>query len=147
VTDPASRRIPHILPRTELAVLLAPTYATALSVDEEEARERLEQALQQPELLRDLHAALAAAVVQEKGPRTTEDGVVDKLSAGLQARRARVRAAPAGPGLSALLVRINLELGLAPEPMRATLASDKGRALLAAGLRELAGHLVKELLR
>ena len=106
MTDPASRRIPHILPRTELAVLLAPTYATALSVDEEEARERLEQALQQPELLRDLHAALAAAVVQEKGPRTTEDGVVDKLSAGLQARRARVRAAPAGPGLSALLVRI-----------------------------------------
>jgi hypothetical protein len=46
-----------------------------------------------------------------------------------------------------VLVRINLEIGLAPEQMRATLDTDKGRAVLAAGLRELGGHLVKELLK
>jgi hypothetical protein len=46
-----------------------------------------------------------------------------------------------------VLVRINIELGLAPEPMRETLRSAKGEALLDEGLRALGAHLVNELLK
>ncbi len=142
-----SPRLPHVLTRADLARVLAPTYAKALSVDEEEAHERLARALQHPEVADDLYAGISEALREARGPRTTEDALVDKLSAGVQARRARVRAAPSTPALSAVLVRVNLELGLAPEPMRATLATEKGRALLDEGLRALGAHLVRELVR
>ncbi len=142
-----SRRLPHVVTRADLAVLLAPTYAAALSVDEEEAHERIALALDHAEVLDELYRGLSGALADAKGPRTSEDALIDRLSAGLQARRARVRAAPATPAISAVLVRLNLEIGIAPEPMRATLATDKGRALLDAGLRALGAHLVKELVR
>jgi hypothetical protein len=142
-----SRRLPHVVTRGDLAVLVAPTYAAALSVDEEEALERLRRALERPEVAGDLYRGLSAALADAKGPRTSEDALVDRLSAGVQSRRARVRPAPSTPALSAVLVRLNLEIGLAPEPMRATLAVGKGRALLEEGLRQLGAHLVKELLK
>lgn len=142
-----SRRLPHVVTRGDLAVLVAPTYAAALSVDEEEALERLRRALERPEVADDLYRGLSAALADAKGPRTSEDALVDRLSAGVQSRRARVRPAPSTPALSAVLVRLNLEIGLAPEPMRGTLAAGKGRALLEEGLRQLGAHLVKELLK
>ncbi len=40
-----SPRVPHLFPKKVLARLLAPTYAAGMSVDEEEAHERLLQAL------------------------------------------------------------------------------------------------------
>jgi hypothetical protein len=142
-----SRRLPHVLTRTDLARVLTATYAAALSVDEDEAYERLIRALERPGVADDLYRGIAAALIAGQGPRTTEDALVDKLSAGVQARRARVKAAAASPAISAVMVRLNLELGLAPEPMRATLASEKGRAVLEEGLRAIGAHIVKELLR
>jgi hypothetical protein len=147
VSDPISRRLPHVLTRADLVTILVPTYAEALSVDEDEARDRLGRALERPELLAEAYRALGEALRAAKGPRTTEDAVVDKLSAGVQARRGRVKPAPGGPSLSAVLVRVNLELGLAPEPMRQTLATEKGRAMLDAGWSAVARHVVRELLR
>ena len=87
------------------------------------------------------------ALAAEQGPRTSEDALMDRLSKGVQKRRARVKAAPSHPAIAAVLVRINLELGLAPEPMRATLATGKGQALLEDGLARLGKHLVAELLK
>ena len=142
-----SRRLPHVLTRGDLALLLAPTYAAAISVDEEEALARLRQALERPEGADDIYRGISAALAVARGPRTTEDALMDKLSAGVQARRSRARAAPATPALSAVLVRLNLEIGLAPEQMRGTLAGGKGQALLEEGLRQLGAHLVKELLK
>jgi len=142
-----SKRLPHVVTRADLARMLTATYAAARSVDEEEAHERLTRALERPGVADDLYRGLSDALAGTRGPRTTEDALVDKLSTGVQARRARVRAATGTPGTSAVLVRIDLELGFAPEPMRATLASDRGRAILDEGLRELGAHLVKELLR
>ncbi|HET7752740.1 MAG TPA: hypothetical protein VFK85_02425 [Anaeromyxobacteraceae bacterium] len=147
MNETIQRRLPHVVTRADLVLALTPTYASALSVDEDEARERLERALQSHQLLQELHAALSRALVVQKGPRTTEDALVDKLSAGVQARRARVKPAPEDPAISAVLVRINLEIGLAPESMRATLAGERGRAMLDAGLEKLAGHLIKELMK
>ncbi len=140
-------RLPHVLPRADLARILVPTYAAAISVDEEEAHERLTQALARPGVAEDLYRAIAEGLRGAQGPRTTEDAIVDKLSLGVQKRRGGVRAAPSTPAIAAVLVRINLEIGLAPEPMRATLSTERGRAVLDDGLRALGAHLVKELLR
>jgi hypothetical protein len=142
-----ARRLPHVLTRSDLVMLLAPTYAAARGVDEEEARERLARALSAPAALDELHGGIAAALAEAKGPRTSEDALVDRLSAAVAARRARAKAAVATPPVSAVLVRLDLEIGLAPETMRATLASPRGRALLDEGLRAVGTHLVKHLLR
>lgn len=144
--DP-SRRLPHVVTRADLVLLLAPTYAAARDVDEEEAAERLAQALAVPAALDDLYRALSGALAAAQGPRTSEDALLDRMSAHVGVRRARARAAAATPAVSAVLVRLDLEIGLAGEPMRATLATPRGSALLEAGLRELGAHLVKELLR
>jgi hypothetical protein len=142
-----SRRLPHVVTRADLARLVAPSYAEALAVDEEEAHERLLRAVERPGAAEELYRGLSAALALAQGARTSEDELMDKLSKGLQKRRARVKAAPATPALAAVMVRLNLEIGLAPESMRATLETDKGRALLEEGLQKLGGHLLKELLR
>lgn len=144
---PFSRRLAHVVTRRDLVLLLAPTYARARGVDEAEAAERLERIVAGPRVLDELHAALGAALADEKGPRTSEDAVVDRISANVAARRARAKAAAVTPALSAVLVRLDLEIGLAPESMRETLASPRGRPLLEAGWRELGVHLARELLR
>lgn len=142
-----SRRLPHVLGRADLTMLLAPTYAKARGVDEEEARERLSRALAVAAALDDVHRGVSDALADAKGPRTSEDALMDRISAGVVARRGRAKAAETTPAVSAVLVRLDLESGIAPEPMRATLATERGRALLEAGLREIGAHLVKELLR
>jgi hypothetical protein len=142
-----SRRLPHVLTRPDLVSLLAPTYAAARGVDLEEAGERLGQALAVPAALDDLYRGLSDALRAAQGPRTSEDALMDRISAGVVARRGRARAAEATPAVSAVLVRLDLEIGLAAEPMRATLETPRARALLEEGLRALGAHLVKELLK
>jgi hypothetical protein len=142
-----SRRLPHVLTRADLATILAPTYAKARGVDEEEASERLARALGVAAALDDVYRGVSDALRGTQGPRTTEDALVDKLSAGVVARRARARPAETTPAVSAALVRLDLEIGLAPDAMRATLATPRGSALLEEGFRALGAHVVKELLR
>jgi hypothetical protein len=146
VTDIA-RRIPHVFTRTDLAILLAPTYADSLSVDEEIAEERLGRALANPDVLAGIHEALASALEDSRGPRTDPDAQVDKISKRLQKRRARVKAAPPTPAVSAVMVWLNLAIGMAPESMRDTLATGKGAAMLEAGLQEVAASLLHDLSR
>ena len=146
MTDTA-RRIPHVFPRSELAWLLAPTYADSLAVDEDIAVERLGRALANPEVLAGLHAALAAAMEDTRGPRTDSEAQVDRISKRLQTRRSRVKPAVSTPAVSAVMIWLNLAIGMAPESMRDTLGSGKGAAMLAAGLREVAVSIVKDLSR
>lgn len=142
-----SPRLPHVVTRGDLVALLAPTYAKARAVDDEEARERLTRALAVPAALDELYRGLSAALASARGPRTTEDAVVDRISANVAARRSRAKAVEATPAISAVLIRLDLEIGLAPDAMRATLATPRGTALLEAGLREVGALLAKELLR
>ena len=95
----------------------------------------------------DVLRGLGEALAQQQGPRTSADKFLDRISGALEKRSGRVRPAPSTPAVAAVLVRLNLELGLAPEPMRATLASPRGAAVLEKGLGDLGAHLVKELLR
>jgi len=145
--DLFSPRLPHVVTRADLVALLTPTYSDARGVDPEEAADRLGQALAVRGVADDLYRALSAALRDALGPRTSVDAMVDRLSAGVEARRGRVRPAPDSPAISAVLIRLDLEIGVAPEPMRATLATPRGRAMLEEGLRALGGHLVRELLR
>ncbi len=142
-----SRRLPHVITRSDLSRALAPTYAKAAQVDAEEAEDRLLRAFANQRVLDEVYGGLSAALVETQGPRTTEDELVDKLSAGVQARRGRVRAAELTPAVSAVLVLVNVELGQAPEMMRDTLKGGKGKALLQEGLKALGAHLVRELIR
>jgi hypothetical protein len=142
-----SPRVPHLFPKKTLARVLTPTYAAAMSVDDEEAHERLLQALDARGVVEDLQRGIGAALEAKRGPRTPEDKLLDKLSAGIEKRSGLVKAAEATPAVSAVLVLLNLELGLAPEPMRATLATPRGAAALEEGLKALGSHVVKELLK
>lgn len=142
-----SRRLPHVVTRADLARIVTPTYAASMAVDDDEAHERLTRALDRPGVADDLYRAISLGLEAAQGPRTSEDALVDKLSRGVQARRSRVRPAPDHPGIAAVMVRVNLELGLAPEPMRATLEAGRGAAVLEEGLAALGAHLVKQLLR
>jgi hypothetical protein len=142
-----SRRLPHVLTRADLVTILAPTYAQARGVDEEEATDRLARALAAPTALDDVYRGISGALHDVQGPRTSEDALVDRLSAGVVARRSRAKPAEATPAISAALVRLDLEIGLAPEAMRSTLATPRGSALLEEGLRALGAHVVKDLLK
>jgi hypothetical protein len=142
-----SRRLPHVVTRKDLALLLSPTYAASAEVDFEEAHERMERAVASARVLEQLYAGLSAALEGRKGPRTSEDELIDALSAGVQKRRSRIKPAPPGPGISAVMVLLNLELGFAPEMMRGALENPKGKALLDEGLRALGTHLLKELIK
>jgi hypothetical protein len=142
-----SRRLPHVLTRADLARILLETYVDAMAVDDEEALDRLGRALDQPALLDELYGGISSALAAVQGERTSEDQLMDRLAKGVEKRRGRVKAAPGHPSIAAVLVRINLELGLAPEPMRATLQAPQGRALLQDGLARLGKHVVAELLK
>jgi hypothetical protein len=142
-----SKRLPHVVTRKDLAILIAPTYAASASVDFEEAQERMERAVGNQRIADRLYEGLSAALAQRKGPRTTVDALIDDLSAGVQKRRSRVKAAALTPAISAVMVMLNLELGYAPEMMRGALENPKGKALLDDGLRALGAHLANELIK
>jgi hypothetical protein len=147
VSTPPERRIRHIVTRSHLATMLTPTYAAALDVEDEEAHERLAQAVQDERVQDDLYEGLLEALKEKVSARTSADAILDKLSAAIEGRVHRVRAAEATPAVAAVMVRINLVLGIAPEAMRAMLESDKGRALCFKGKHDLGRHLLKELLK
>jgi hypothetical protein len=142
-----SRRLPHVVTRKDLALIVAPTYAESAEVDFDEAHERMERAVGSQAIVDSLYQGLSAALFERKGPRTTEDELIDQLSAGVQKRRSRVKPAPITPAISAVMVMLNLELGYAPEMMRTTLASPKGAAMLQQGLRDLGVHLLQQLIK
>ena len=141
-----SPRLPHLLTRADLAQLLTPTYAEVVTVDEDEALERMQAAVERPGIAEDLYTAVSTALTAAQGTRS-EDELMNKLSKGVQKRLGRMKPAPTTMALSAFMVRVNVELGHAPESLRATLETDKGRALLKSGLAEVGAFLVGALLR
>ena len=142
-----SKRLPHVVTRADWAVLIAPTYAAAQRLDDDVAQDRIAEALATPELLAQLYQGLSGALVDFRGARTSEDALIDRLSLGVQERRAKVRAAQPTAAISAVLVAIDLAAGIAPEMMRKTLATERGQTLLRDGLKQLGAHLIKELFK
>jgi len=142
-----SRRIPDAISRKDLAQIVAPTYAASADIDLEEACGRMRRALGDQRLAAELYGGLTAALAEMTRLRAGADELIDNLSAGISKRRARVKAAPMTPEISTAMVTLNLALGYAPESMRAAVESERGRALAAAGMRELGTHLLRELIK
>src|SRR2546422_813875 len=113
-----STRLPHVITRKDLALIVAPTYAAAANVDFDEAHERMERVVAAHPIVERLYLGLSDALHEKQGARTGEDELIDKLSAGIGKRRSRVKAAPLTAPVSAVMVLLNLELGYAPEMMR-----------------------------
>jgi hypothetical protein len=68
-----SKRLPHVINRKDLALIVAPTYASSANVDFEEAHERMERAVHSPRVLDALYGGLSEALRDRTGPRTGED--------------------------------------------------------------------------
>ncbi len=149
MSTPLDKRLLHVVTKGNLATVLAPTYAAAQSVDEEDAHERLVEALEDARLRDDLYAGLLGAVREKlgKGGQAEGDALLDRLSKGIAKRAGRVAAAPLPPAIAAVIVRVNLLLELAPKAMGAALETEKGRAVMAEGFLALGRHLVAELAR
>jgi len=139
-------RLGHLATRAVIAARLGPTYAKAHAVDEDEAREQMERALQGALWERLLDATWAAMLGGTK--RLTEDGLLEKVAATLKDRPLRPgRAAPPGPAWSAFLVLADLEAGTASDAARRVLESPEGQRRAEEGLAEAGRFLAAELTR
>ncbi len=139
-------RLGHLATRAVVVAKLIPTYAAAHSVDDEEARTRLEASFS-GSLLEDLLAASWAALLGG-GKRLTDDGLLEKVAKSLKDRPLRPgRTVETTPGWSAFLVLADLAAGTASEAARRLMETDAGKARAQAGLQEVGAFLARELTR
>jgi hypothetical protein len=139
-------RLAHLATRAVVVAKLIPTYAAAHSVDDEEARARLEVSLTGP-LLEDLLAATWEALLHGS-KRLNDDGLLEKVAKSLQDRPLRAgRTVEPTTGWSAFLVLADLQAGTASEAARRLMETDAGQARARAGLAEVGAFLARELTR
>lgn len=139
-------RLAHLATRAVLASKLAPTYAMAHEVDEEEAVQRLALALR-GRLFEDLLAAAWAAMTA-RHPRLDEAKLLEKVATTLRDRPQRPgRRAKLNPAWSAFLIWVDLEAGVASDSAGRVLETEQGRAMTASGLAQAGQHLALELTR
>lgn len=139
-------RLAHLATRAVLAAKLAPTYASAHDVDDDEAVQRLQLALR-GRLFDDL-LSYAWQAIGARYPRLDEGKLLDKVAATLRDRPQRPgRKAKPGPAWSAFLVLVDLEAGIAGDSARRVLETEQGRKMMELGLGDAGQHLAAELMR
>src|SRR5271169_68552 len=139
-------RLAHLATRAVVVAKLLPTYASAHSIDDEEARTRLDAALSGT-LLEELLASTWVAL-QGGTKRLTDDGLLEKVAKSLQDRPLRPgRTVEPTAGWSAFLVLADLSAGTASESARRLMESDAGQVRARAGLAEVGAFLARELTR
>jgi hypothetical protein len=139
-------RLAHLATRAVVVAKLIPTYAQAHSVDDEEARARLDASLTGP-LLDELLAASWAALLGES-KRLNDDGLLEKVAKSLKDRPLRPgRTVETTAGWSAFLVLADLAAGTASEAARRLMETDAGKTRAQAGLAEVGAFLARELTR
>lgn len=139
-------RLGHLATRKVVAAKLVPTYAESHFVDEEEARQRLERALE-GSVWEELLDATWSALTSKK-TRLDEAGLLEKIAGTLKDRPLRPgKVAKQSPAWSAFLIRLDLEAGTASDMARRVLESEEGRQKAQQGLLEAGAHLAAELTR
>ena len=139
-------RLSHLATRAVVVAKLAPSYARAHAVEDDEARTRLSAALSGA-LLEDLLEATWAALLGGS-KRLSEEGLLEKVARSLGDRPLRPgRVAAPTPGWSAFLVLADLAAGTASDAARRLMETDAGRARARAGLDEAGAFLARELTR
>jgi len=139
-------RLAHLATRSVVVAKLWPTFAAAHQLEEEEARTRLEAALQGP-LLEEL-LAHAWNAMQAKRRRLDEAALLQKVADGLAERPLRPgRTAKLSAQWSAFLLLADLQAGTASETARRALETESGRKASFEGLVQAGRHLADELTR
>jgi len=139
-------RLAHLATRAVVIAKLAPTYARAHAIDDDEARTRLQAALSGP-LLEDLLAA-AWTSLQGGTKRLTDEGLLEKVARSLAERPLRPgRSAEPSAAWSAFLVLADLAAGTASEAARRVMETDAGRERARSGVDEVGAFLARELTR
>ncbi len=139
-------RLAHLATRAVVVAKLAPTYAAAHSIDDEEARVRLEASLS-GSLLEDLLAATWTSLLGGT-KRLAEDGLLEKVAKSLKDRPLRPgRTVQTTPGWSAFLVLADLSAGTASESARRLMETEAGQTRARAGLAEVGDFMARELTR
>ena len=139
-------RLAHLATRAVVVAKLWPTFAAAHQLEEEEARTRLEAALQGP-LLEEL-LAHAWNAMQAKRRRLDEAALLQKVADGLAERPLRPgRTAKLNAQWSAFLLLADLQAGTASETARRALETESGRKASFEGLVQAGRHLADELTR
>ncbi|HXX31451.1 MAG TPA: hypothetical protein VEJ89_12175 [Myxococcaceae bacterium] len=139
-------RLSHLATRAVVVAKLAPSYARAHAVEDDEARTRLSAALSGA-LLEDLLEATWAALLGGS-KRLSEEGLLEKVARSLADRPLRPgRVAAPTPGWSAFLVLADLAAGTASDAARRLMETDAGRARARGGLDEAGAFLARELTR
>lgn len=139
-------RLGHLATRSVVVAKLAPTYAQAHHLDDEEAVQRLSLSLAGRLLPSLLEAAWEA--MKGKTKRLTEEGLLEKVATTLSERPQRPgRVAPLNPAWSAFLVLADLEAGTASDAARRVMETDEGRRRGQEGLAEVGRFLAAELTR
>lgn len=139
-------RLAHLATRAVIAARLTPTYARAHNVDEDEAREQLERALQGTLWERLLDATWEAMLGGTK--RLSDEALVEKVAGALKDRPLKPgRPATLSPAWSAFLVLADLEAGTASDAARRVMESAEGQRKANEGLAEVGRFLAKELTR
>lgn len=139
-------RLAHLATRSVVVAKLAPTYAAAHHIEDEEAVSRLSASLGGP-LLDDLLAAAWAELTGGKR-RLDDEGLLEKVAGALKDRPQRPgRTVGATPGWSAFLVLADVRAGTASDAAQRIFESPEGKARVEQGLAEVGRFLATELTR
>ena len=138
-------RLSHLATPSVVVAKLAPTYAEANSVEDEEAINRLDKAMRSP-----LHDDLLAAcwVQLSEGSTKDEEAILQKVASSLKNRPQRPgKIATLTPGWSAFLVLADVRAGIASDQAQRILETEEGFKRAAAGLIEVGRFLAGEFSR
>jgi hypothetical protein len=137
-------RLSHLATRAVVVAKLAPTYAEANSLEDEEAVSRLDRALQSP-LLEDL---LNACWTELQAGGQDEEALLKRVASSLKNRPQRPgKIAPVTAGWSAFLVLADVHAGTASDAAQRLLETEEGKKRANAGVAEVGKHLAAELSR
>jgi hypothetical protein len=139
-------RLGHLATKSVLIAKLAPTFAEAHTIDDEEARQRLQAALNQ-RFIEDILASIWTALIG-KTKRLDEAGLLEKVAKSLKDRPERPgRVATVNPAWSAFLVVADVHAGTASDAARKVIEQEANRPMVEKGLAEAGQFLAAELTR
>ena len=139
-------RLSHLATRAVLVAKLRPAFAAAHTISDEEATERLGQALS-TSLLSELLSAVWAAMKRLK-PRLSEGELLDRVAQTLAQRPLRPgRKVAVNPAWSAFFILADIRANAASDAARRVMESEQGGKMADLGLAEAGTYVAGELLR
>lgn len=139
-------RLSHLATRAVLVAKLRPSFAAAHTLSDEEAAERLGQALSGPFWAELLSAAWSEMKVLK--PRLSEGELLDRVAQTLAQRPLRPgRKVALNAAWSAFFVLADLRANVVSDAARRVMESAQGSKMAQAGLTEAGRYLAGELLR